>query len=145
MTEERKTPYRLPQENGEASPEAEEAAVSGDVPEAAEGMAGESEPGEPSRAEIFALDPSLAGDNGTSVGGPTMPEGPIPGEPHVAGAPTQGKTEPLHSAPPAERPEWSSTPEERFADQEPPKAGRHQENPEFQRVNEGESPGDEGQ
>jgi len=122
MADERRTPYRLPQERGEPDPEAEAMAAAGEVPDAEPGMKGESAPGEPSRAEVLALNPELAGEDGTSDGGPTMPEGPEPGLPYVAGAPSQGKTEPLRSAPPAERPDWSSTPEERHEEMEPPKA-----------------------
>ena len=116
---ERQTRYRLPQEGGVPDPEAEDAALHGDAPEPAPGMAGESAPAEPSRAEIFALNPELAGDDGTSDGTPTMPEGPIEGEPYVAGAPLAGKTEPVESAPVSERPASTSTPEERHEDMHP--------------------------
>lgn len=120
MTE-RKTRYRLPQEGAVPDPEAEEAAVAGTPPPAAPGMAGESAPGEPSRAEIFAMEPELAGKDGTSDGTPTDPQGPVQGHPYVAGAPGMGKTEPVESAPVSERPAETSTPEERHQDMEPPK------------------------
>ncbi|MGE5596905.1 MAG: hypothetical protein ACM3S1_12840 [Hyphomicrobiales bacterium] len=123
MSDKQETRYRLPQEHGIPDPEAESAALSGDVPPADPEMAGESAPGEPSRAEIFALNPELAGEDGVSAGSPTMPEGPDDGLPYVAGAPKQGKTEPLEPAPPPERPDWASTPAERHDDMEPPKGG----------------------
>jgi hypothetical protein len=116
-------PYELPQEDGQVDSEALEAAVSGDVPAEKPGMAGESAPGEPSRAEVFALNPELAADDGvSSSGAPTMPVGPTPGTPPSAGAPLQGRTEPDHSAPPGERPADTSSPEERNQEMEPPKA-----------------------
>lgn len=100
---ERQTPYRLPQERGEPDPAAVDAARDGSVPPAEPGLAGESRPGEPSRAEIFALNPELATESGTSDGAPTMPDGPEPGHPRVAGRPQQGSTEPARSAPRPER------------------------------------------
>lgn len=123
MTE-RKTRYRLPQEGAVPDPEAEKAAVAGAPPPAAPGMAGESAPGEPSRAEIFAMEPELAGKNGTSDGAPTDAQGPEEGQPYVAGAPGMGKTGPVESAPASERPAETSTAEERHQDMEPPKAPR---------------------
>jgi hypothetical protein len=59
----------LPQEHGRRDPRALEAAISGEVPSAAPGAAGESAPGEPSRAEIFAQAPELAGESGASSPG----------------------------------------------------------------------------
>ena len=67
----------LPQEHGRRDPRALEAAISGDVPPAAPGAAGEAAPGEPSRAEIFAQAPELAGESGAaSPGTPTRPLSP---------------------------------------------------------------------
>lgn len=123
MPDERETPYKLPQEYGEPDPEAVEAAIDEDAPPAAPGMAGESAPGQPSRAEIFALNPEATDGDSVFTGSPTMPVGPEKDEPYVAGAPEMGSTEPLRSAPPAERPESTSAPEETHKRLEPPKAG----------------------
>jgi hypothetical protein len=100
---------------------AEEAAETGDIPPAVPGAAGESAPGEPSRAEIFSLNPSLSNKDGAPDMGPSDPAGPE-GPPYIAGAPTAGKTESIETAPVAERPEWSSTPEERHQDMVEPVA-----------------------
>lgn len=118
---ERETRYRLPQEGGVPDPEAADAALAGEPPAAAPGMAGESAPGEPSRAEVFALEPELAAGEALP-GTPTDPRGPVEGHPYVAGAPEMGETSPGESAPPAERPRASSRPGERHAEMEPPKA-----------------------
>ncbi|MCC7364472.1 MAG: hypothetical protein IT303_08865 [Dehalococcoidia bacterium] len=74
MTE-RQTRYRIPQPGAVPDPEAEDAALTGDVPPPAPGMAGESAPGQPSRAEIFAMDPELAADD-VHPGTPPLPVGP---------------------------------------------------------------------
>ena len=67
-------PEPLPQADARPDPRALDAAVSGDVPPPEPGMAGESAPGEPSRAEVFALAPELAGEEGAAMPGtPTRP------------------------------------------------------------------------
>jgi hypothetical protein len=123
MPEPKKHPPRFkPQPDITRDPRAEEAANTGDIPPAAPGAAGESAPGQPSRAEIFSLNPALASKDGAANTGPTGPEGPEAGAPYVAGAPKAGKTESLETAPVSERPDWSSTPEERHQDMAPPRA-----------------------
>lgn len=58
-------------------PAAVEAVLSGQVPEPAPGMAGESAPGQPSRAEVLAMAPELAD---SIPGVPTVPEDPKTGQ-----------------------------------------------------------------
>lgn len=109
-----------PQPDSSLDPAALEAAETGKVPPAQPGNHGESAPGQPSRAEIFSLNPGLANDG--KLANPTDPEGPVPGLPYTAGAPVAGKTESLETAPPGERPDWSSSPEAQHADMKPPMA-----------------------
>lgn len=108
-------PHFRPQPNVTHDPRAEEAATTGDIPPAAPGEAGESAPGEPSRAEIFSLNPALSSKGRAPDTGPSDPDGPD-GPPFVAGAPTAGKTGAIETVPVSQRPQWSSTPEERHED-----------------------------
>jgi hypothetical protein len=93
-------PYELPQEGTRPSSEALEAAVSGDAPPPEPGLAGESDASQPSRAEVLALNPELAAEDGvSSTGTPTMPVHPTPGEPPVVGHTTAGSKAPARDAP----------------------------------------------
>lgn len=110
-----------PQPNNDIDPEAVHAATSGDVPPPEPGNNGESAEGEPSRAEIFSMNPELASDV-AAPGTPTNAEGPMPGYPYTAGAPVAGRTSAGDAAPPGERPADESTPAERHESMKPPMA-----------------------
>lgn len=76
-------------------PRAVEAARKGEVPEPAPGMAGESDPSEPSRAEVLALRPDLAD---------SIPGTPTEGHAHAPGGDeppaVRGDRAKLEGAPP---------------------------------------------
>lgn len=74
-----------------ADPDAVAAAASGEAPPPAPGAAGESAPGEPSRAEVMALNPEAAEAEGTLPGTPTSPEA---GQPGQADSEPRARTEP---------------------------------------------------
>ena len=117
-----------PQPQVTQSAEATVDAAAGEAPPPAPGAAGESAPGEPSRAEIASMNPEAVQEDALP-GTPTKPEGPVEGEPHVAGAPVAGQTEVTETAPPSERPAATSTPEERHEDEVPPKAPLQPDDP----------------
>jgi hypothetical protein len=81
-----------PLTSGEAAdPAAVEAATKGEAPPPAEGAAGESAPGEPSRAEVMALNPEAAYSESMHPATPTNPQA---GQPGQADSEPRSRTEP---------------------------------------------------
>lgn len=119
-----------PQPNTDIDPEAVRAATSGEVPPPEPGNNGESAEGQPSRAEIFSMNPDLANDV-AARGTPTDAEGPMPGYPYTAGAPVAGPTSAGDAAPPGKRPADESTPAERHESMKPPMAPLSKDDHEF--------------